>query len=140
MGKYAFGRGSQDAMRGVHPDLIRVMGRALSFGVMDFSLSHGTRTIDEQREYVRQGKSQTMDSMHLIQDDGWAHAIHAVPYPQSVNGRGVWDDLPRFGVLAGLILAAATIEQVGVRWGGDWDGDGNNDDSNFLDAAHWELV
>lgn len=63
-----------------------------------------------------------------------------IPYPGTVNGVNVWNDKQRFSVLAGLIMAAAAEEGVKIRWGGDWDGDGNNADSSFHDMPHFELV
>jgi hypothetical protein len=49
---------------------------------MDTTILNTTvRTKEEQAEYVRTGKSQTMDSMHLEQEDGWVHAVDASPYP-----------------------------------------------------------
>lgn len=137
---FRFGKASHDAMRSVHPDLVRVMGRALAFGLMDFSLSEGERSVEKQLHYHNIGRSQVKFGKHQIQTDGWAHAIHAVPYPSEINGVNVWDDHPRFARLAGMIQVAAWMEGVRVRWGGDWDGDGNNADSSLNDMAHWELV
>lgn len=140
MSQFGFSKASYDAMRGVHPDLCAVMGRALSMGVIDFSLSHGLRSQDEQDRFYRLGLSEVRFSKHQLQTDGWGHSIHAIPYPRILHGRSCWDDLPRFGVLAGVILTAASIEGVRVRWGGDWNGDGTTVDHKFVDAGHWELV
>ena len=57
-----------------------------------------------------------------------------------VNGINVWNDNHRWCVLAGLFMAAANLEGVDIRWGGDWDGDGNNADSRFNDYPHYELA
>jgi len=63
-----------------------------------------------------------------------------MPYPPEVNGVNVWQDKQRFSVLAGLMYAAAAVVGVKIRWGGDWDSDGNNADSNFNDLPHYELL
>ena len=140
MSEYRFGPASLRNRVGVHPDLVRVMDRAIRFGVVDFSLDNGMRSQAEQDHFFATGASHVRRSKHQEQDDGWGHAIHAVPYPPEVNGVKVYDDEIRFAVLAGVILVAAKLEGVPVRWGGDWDGDGNNADSTLNDMAHWELV
>jgi len=38
------------------------------------------------------------------------------------------------------IEAGKIGQSVGLRWGGDWNGDGRSDDERFLDLPHYELV
>lgn len=45
-----------------------------------------------------------------------------------------------FARLAGVVEACAALRGLKVRWGGDWDGDGNLLDQNFHDFPHFELV
>ena len=135
---YKFGNKSQEKLLGVNPDLVRVAQRALDFGVMDFSIIEGLRTADRQQELYREGKSQ-LDGVIVRSKHQGGNAIDILPYPAIVNGVNVWDDRQRFSVLAGLMYAAASIEGVTLRWGSDWDGDGNNADSKFFDAPHFEL-
>ena len=42
---------------------------------VDFGVIYGPRTITEQEKLVATGRSQTMKSKHLLQDDGTAHAV-----------------------------------------------------------------
>jgi peptidoglycan L-alanyl-D-glutamate endopeptidase CwlK len=42
--------------------------------------------------------------------------------------------------MAGVILTCAKQLGVKLRWGGDWDGDGNRLNNKFNDLAHFELV
>ena len=35
---------------------------------------------------------------------------------------------------------AAKFMNVSLRWGGDWDGDGDRTDQTFNDLMHWELI
>jgi peptidoglycan L-alanyl-D-glutamate endopeptidase CwlK len=58
------------------------------------------------------------------------------PFPSAEH----WKDAIRFGRIAGGILLAASIEKVPVRWGGDWDQDGQSIDETFLDLGHVELI
>jgi len=138
---FSFGNSSSARLASADERLQRVARRALAFGVMDFSIAEGHRSIERQQELYDQGKSQidgiTRTGKHNYQP---SQAIDIVPYPAVVNGVNIWNDKQRFCVLAGLMLAAAAEEGVKLRWGGDWDGDGNNADSTFHDLPHFEIV
>lgn len=140
MPKYSFGARSKAHYDTLDERLQRVLSRALGYGCMDFSIIDGVRTIEDQRRYVAEGKSRTMNSRHLPNDKGVSEAVDVLPYPHAVNGVDVWQDSQRFAVLAGLIMSAACEEGVKIRWGGDWDGDGNNKDARLHDMPHFELV
>ena len=43
-------------------------------------------------------------------------------------------------MIAGLMMRAAQEEGVHIRWGGDWDSDGQTLDHTFFDAPHFEMV
>ena len=42
--------------------------------------------------------------------------------------------------MAGYIQATADKLGIKIRWGGDWDSDGDLDDQTFMDLGHFELV
>jgi len=136
---YKFSEKSEDRLKQLAPDMARVVRRALSFQVMDFTVLETLRDEQRQQSLLDAGASQTSDSHHLENEDGLAEAVDLLPYPYNVNGVDVWQDKQRFAVLAGLMYAAAAIENVKIRWGGDWDFDGNNADSKFHDMPHFEL-
>lgn len=56
--------------------------------VADFGVHDGLRTEAKQREYVRTCASQTMDSLHRKQADGWGHAGDQLPF---INGTLRWE-------------------------------------------------
>lgn len=136
-----FGNRSQKHLDTCDPVLQRIAQRALSYGVMDFSVIEGHRTIARQQQLFAEGKTQidgiTSKGEH---NEMPSLAFDLLPYPHEINGVNVWADRQRFSVLAGLIYAAAAEEGAKVRWGGDWDGDGNNADSTFNDLPHFELI
>jgi peptidoglycan L-alanyl-D-glutamate endopeptidase CwlK len=136
---YRFSQKSEERLKTLHPDMARVVRRALGFQVMDFTVLETLRDHARQELMVKNGASKTMDSRHLANDSGLAEATDLLPYPYKVNGIDVWQDKQRFAVLAGLMYAAAAIENVPIRWGGDWDFDGNNADSTFHDMPHFEI-
>lgn len=135
---YRFSQKSEDRLKQLVPGMVRVVRRALSFQVLDFTVLETLRDEERQRMLVASGASLTSDSRHLANDDGLAEAVDLLPYPYKVNSIDVWGDKQRFAVLAGLIYAAAALENVPIRWGGDWDFDGNNADSSFHDMPHFE--
>lgn len=121
----------------VHPDLIKVVVRAIQITSVDFIVGAGARSLDEQRRLVAEGKSQTMDSRHLIQSDGLAHAVDLWPW---VDGAIPWQEWSAFRHVATAMMTAAAQLGVELRWGGDWDRDGYSTDHSFLDGPHFELV
>jgi len=66
---YALGKRSLRRLTDVHPDLIAVVKRAIQLSPYDFGVTEGVRTIETQTQYVADGKSTTLNSMHLPQDD-----------------------------------------------------------------------
>lgn len=138
---YQLGQTSLERLNGVHPDLVVLVKRAIELGIMDFSVMEGVRTLERQKELYASGKSKTMASKHLVQADGYGHAVDLYPCPidmEKVN-RGNAQEISRFGVLSGIIQSLAKESGISVTWGGDWDRDGQTLDHPFFDAPHFEL-
>lgn len=49
-------------------------------------------------------------------------------------------ELAKFYQFAGIVIGEASIRGIEMRWGGDWDGDGEFDDQTFDDLVHFERV
>lgn len=137
---YSFGPRSRRNLDTCDPRLVKICELALSWGVMDFAVIEGHRGIERQQELYHDGKSQ-IDGINLKgkHNHSPSLAVDILPYPASVNGVNVWKDSQRFNVLAGVMYSAAAALGHTIRWGGDWDGDGNNADSNFHDLPHFEI-
>jgi peptidoglycan L-alanyl-D-glutamate endopeptidase CwlK len=114
---YVLGSRSLAELEGVHPRLVSVTRRAIVLTEQDFGVHDGLRTLAEQREYVARGVSQTMNSKHMKQADGYGHAVDLVPY---VNGKLRWEWEPIY-VIAAAVNQAARELNVSLRWGGVWD-------------------
>lgn len=137
---YAFGPASRSKMVGVHPDLIRVLERAIATSPVDFKVIEGIRTPERQRELYAQGRTKpgnvvtwTLKSNHFKQPDGYGHAVDLLPAPYD------WKDLAPFDTMAKAVLAAAKDLGVNVRWGANWDQDGNPRERGETDSPHFEL-
>ena len=110
-------------LTGIHPDLRRVMDRALRDSPLDFVVIEGLRTRARQLELVAKGASKTMNSRHLT-----GHAVDIVPV--GPNGKLAFD-WPLYDRLGPAVKEAAAKEGVAITWGGDW--------SSFRDGPHFEL-
>lgn len=114
---YILGHRSRNELEGVHPRLVAVVERAIEITSVDFAVHDGLRTGEEQREYVARGVSQTMDSKHLPQPDGYGHAVDLVPW---INGQLRWEWPPIFDVAVAVHIVSRELG-VPLRWGGVWD-------------------
>jgi peptidoglycan L-alanyl-D-glutamate endopeptidase CwlK len=117
-------------LAGIHPDLRRVLDRALQDSPIDFVVTEGLRTLQRQRELVRIGASKTLNSRHLT-----GHAVDLYAWVDlDVDGRVEFVEMsnPRLmRRIADAIKAAARAENVPIVWGGDW--------RTFKDGPHFEL-
>lgn len=113
---YALGAKSLAELSGVDPRLVAVVKRAIEVSPQDFAVHDGLRTEAEQTELVRRGASQTMNSMHRKQADGYGHAVDLVPF---INGKMRWEWDAIYPIAAAVKFAAAELN-VQIRWGGCW--------------------
>lgn len=132
---------SKQNLKGVHPSLRFLVEGVMETQIMDFSVKEGVRSEARQKELFDAGFSKTLKSKHLIQKDGYGHAVDLYPYPIDMDAvnkmSGV--EVSRFGVLCGIIKALAWTHGIKIRWGSDWDGDGQTLDHTFVDMPHFEL-
>lgn len=125
---YKLSQRSLDRLKGVHPDLVKVVKRAIELTEHDFSVIEGVRSVETQREYVAKGVSKTMNSRHIT-----GHAVDLYP----VGRPTPWD---KCQVVKDAVFNAARELGVSIRWGGDWDMDGDSKDEKFYDGPHFELL
>lgn len=144
---YIFGRSSKAKLETCHPALQAIVSKVMSWQVMDFSVIEGHRSLERQLQLYRSGMTH-IDGIRKKGKHNYtpSEGVDLLPYPYSLNGVHVWDDRHRFTILAGLMFAAAAeltrtrlLVSEKLRWGGDWDRDGNYADQNFHDLPHFEL-
>lgn len=122
MGKYKFSQKSLNNLSGVHEDMGRLMEEAIKTSPLDFGITEGIRSVTRQKQLVKEGKSQTMRSKHLI-----GHAVDIAVY---VDGKITWD-FKYYEVVASHIMAVAAKLNIPIVWGGSW--------KTFKDGPHFEL-
>lgn len=110
-------------LKGIHPDLVRVIKRAHAESETPFIIVEGMRTKERQAELFAQGATTTMNSRHLTG--------HAVDFNPMLNGKPTPSHWPLFRKVGAVIKAAALTENVAVTLGVDW--------QKFPDGAHVEL-
>lgn len=120
---FNLGLRSLNNLRGVHPDLVRVVKTAIKLSSIDFTVIEGVRTVQRQRELFAKGATRTMKSRHLH-----GFAVDIVPY---VDGQVRWD-WPLFDHIERAMFKAAAKESVPIEWGGNW--------TTFKDGPHWQLA
>jgi len=102
---------SLDRLEGVDERLVAVVKYAITATKVDFGVVQGLRTIEEQRELVASGASQTMKSKHI---DGLAVDLMAY-----IGSRGSWE-LNLYDDIADAMAEGARVVDVPVRWGAAW--------------------
>ena len=138
-------------LEGVDETLVEVVKKAIEKTKIDFGVTFGMRTLEEQTALVAAGRSQTMKSKHL---DG--RAVDLMAY---VDGKGCWE-LNVYDDLCDAMKDAAEDLGTSVKWGAAWsEGDirsypGTAEDAMmkyidlrrsqgrrpFIDGPHFELM
>ena len=133
---------SKGRLEGVNPQLVQVVNEAIKRTKVDFGVTCGMRTVEEQEKLVASGASQTMKSKHL---EGRAVDLVAYVGPDE---------------LADAMAEAARKKGVAIKWGAAWSvGDiskysGSMEDAMneyvdlrrsqgrrpFIDAPHFEMM
>ena len=109
---------SLEKLEGVDERLVAIVKHAIGATKIDFGVICGLRTIEEQRELVAKGASQTMKSKHI---DGLAVDLMAY-----IGSRGSWE-LNLYDDIADAMKAAAKETGAKIRWGAAWNIDNITD-------------
>jgi peptidoglycan LD-endopeptidase CwlK len=114
---FIIGAKSRANLSGVHPKLASIVERAIRYTSVDFGVHEGLRTLERQKAYVLSGVSRTLHSKHLVQTDGYGHAVDLVPY---IDGQLRWE-WPAIYPIAWAVRKAALELDTDLIWGGVWD-------------------
>lgn len=138
-------------LEGVEKDLVAVVMDAITLTKVDFGVTYGVRTLEEQKKLYESGRSQTMKSKHL---DG--KAVDLVAY----FGSDISWELNVYDDICDAMAEAARRNSVAIKWGAAWsEGDirmyqGTSEDAMnayvdlrrsqgrrpFIDAPHFEMM
>ncbi len=126
----SFSKISQQRLNTVDPRLRAVIVEVIK--LYDFSVICGHRGKEKQDAAVAAGMSKVNypDSKHNTVP---SKAIDIAPYPID------WNDRERFVYLAGMVKGVAHCRGLKVRWGGDFNQDGDLHNQSFIDLPHFEV-
>ena len=119
---YVLGTVSKNNLKGVHPDLVKVVEKAITLTEIDFRVTEGLRSKTRQIELVNKGASKTLNSRHIT-----GHAVDVVAL---IGGSVRWD-WPLYDKIAKAFKQSAKELNIPIVWGGDW--------KTFKAGPHFEL-
>lgn len=136
---YSFSQRSKNNLLFIHPDLVKVMNEAIKNSPIDFIITDGIRSTEEQRKLYNQGRTTpgkivtnadgvNNKSNHQVKTDGYGYAVDLYPF---YNGSAQLNDAKSLKVIADHIKSVAKELGIAIQWGGDW---------KFKDYPHFELV
>ena len=130
----SWGKQSQKVLSELDSRLVKYLDRALQ-EVADISLICGHRNQENQMKAYFSGNSKLMwpKGRHNSLP---SKAVDFQPYPMPKDKAKLWASL---AYVAGRIIQMAAEDGVHIRWGGDWDSDGDLTDQNFDDLYHLEV-
>jgi len=140
-----FSKRSLDALKGVHPNLVKLITEAIKDTPVDFTVVFGVRTAEEQNAiYKSNPKATTKDgyikkSNHQVKADGYGHAVDIYPYyygkvqssTEGMTGRQAAELNEKQRLLANHIAAKAKSLGIKIIRGIDW--------KKPYDPPHFEL-
>lgn len=126
---------SMKRLADAHPLLQGILEHVIQY--LDIVILCTYRGEAEQNKAVAEGKSKLAypNSKH---NHIPSRAVDVGIYNPALKGVN-WNDKDSFYYLAGYIKAVADYSGIPIRWGGDWDSDGDFKDNMFQDLPHYEL-
>ena len=121
-----FGRKSRERLKGVDARLVNVLNELIK--IMDVTIIEGVRSAERQAELLEKGATKVKYSRHME-----GKAVDLAPYPID------WNNRDGFYYMGGMIRGIAHQMGLKVRFGGDWDSDGDTKDNSFDDLVHVEI-
>ena len=141
---YQLSQKSKLALYSCHRDLILIAEYAIRITPVDFGISEGHRSVQRQKELYELKRTQ-IDGVTKLSNHNYSPS-KAFDFYAYVNGKLSYKEKDMV-FLAGVFIACAEILKLQgiirstVRWGGNWDGDGEIiSDQGFIDTPHIEIL
>lgn len=138
-----FGDRSQRNLAGVHPLLVEIVTEALQTSASDFTVICGFRDKAGQDAALKAKTTKVAfpnsahNQSHPVTKEPRSCAVDVIPYP--FTG---WTDPAMFKAwkqIADAIIAAGKKRKIEIRWGGDFNRDGDKTTKDSWDSPHFEL-
>jgi len=140
---YKFGKTSAKRLLTCHIDIQTIMNKAIENSPIDFGVAEGERSVERQKELFDAGLSK-IDGVTRKGKHNYSPSLAVDIYP-FINGAADWDN-ETLSFLAGFIhgIASQLLEEGkishAIRWGGNFDMDGEILEQSFDDRPHFELI
>ena len=102
---------SMRKLKGVDQGIVAVVKDAIGITKVDFGVTFGLRTLEEQKKLYESGRSQTMKSKHLE-----GRAVDLVAY----FGSDISWELNVYDDICDAMAEAARKNDVAIKWGAAW--------------------
>jgi len=135
---YRFSRTSEARLLTCDYRWQKIMRLAIQRSVIDFGIACGHRSDAEQQAVYAAGKSEKDGVVNKSKHQ--TNPSIAIDVYAWVNGKENWE-LVYMAYLAGLFRSIAIELGYSIRWGANWDNDGELlTDQKFQDTGHHELI
>ena len=134
---FKFGKKSLEKLVTCDIFLQQVATEAIRTCPVDFGIAEGHRSLEDQKKYYDEGLSK-IDGINLKSKHNYQPA-RAFDFYCYVNGKSDYSK-EAMCFVAAWILCTAKQMGINIRWGGNWDEDGEIiTDQTFVDTPHIEL-
>ena len=132
-----WGRRSLEVYYELDPRLQHYLDRALH-EVADISLTTGHRNaVDQNKAFYGEPQRSKLPWPKGKHNNLPSTAVDFQPHPLPDDSRKLWASL---AYVAGRVIQMAAEDGITIRWGGDWDSDGDLTDQDFNDLYHLEII
>ncbi len=116
---YRHGAKSNERLKTLYPPLRECVELAITISIQDWVVLETDRTLATQKQYLAKGSTRTLKSKHLLQPDGFAHAVDLGAWD---GEKVIWGFDDYFEIAQAVDQAASRLGIAGhVRWGAVWD-------------------
>lgn len=133
----SFSTKSLERLRTCHKDLQNLFLEVVRYA--DCTVTCGHRGEEEQNKAFAEGRSK-IQYPHGKHNSVPSLAVDVYPYPYDWDNPDSKHNYFKLYHFAGIVKGIAWELGLQVRWGGDWDSDGDLFDQSFYDLPHWEIV
>lgn len=127
----AFSKTGAERLATCHPDLQRLFNEVVKSWDCSIICGHRDKAAQDEAVRCKRSKEPWPKSKHNAVP---SLAVDVLPYPFAG-----WDDKESMADFAAFVKKLADQMGIKIRWGGDWNGNGDWRDERFLDMPHFEL-
>ena len=143
---YRFSQRSLEKIEECHPDIKLILHESIRISHVDFGISCGHRSVEDQKKAFLDGKSK-LDGIKKKSKHNYFPSLAFDIYVYVPGKKELTFDNAHLSYLAGVIMTTANrlysegLTKHNLRWGGNWNSDGQIlYDQSFDDLPHFELI